>query len=68
MYELWAKKRPVNGKGFPYEFIMEFSNVDYSYTALDKLDRDIYQEALVVVGDRCILSVEWDKEEKAIKK
>lgn len=58
MFELWARKRPVDGKGFPFEFIFNFDNEDYCFTALDTLDRDIYQEALIVKEQRCIMSVE----------
>lgn len=24
MYELWAKRRPINGRGYPYEWITNF--------------------------------------------
>lgn len=64
MFELWARKRPVDGKGFPFEFIFNFDNEDYCFTALDTLDRDIYQEALIVKEQRCIMSVEWEQENK----
>lgn len=64
MFELWARKRPVDGKGFPFEFIFNFDNEDYCFTALDMLDRDIYQEALIVKEQRCIMSVEWEQENK----
>lgn len=60
MFELWARKRPVNNTGFPFEYIFSFENESYCYTALDTLDREIYQEALITLGDRCIMSVEWD--------
>lgn len=48
MYELWAKKRAVNGKGFPYEFILSFENKDFQYSAIDKLDPSIYKEAIII--------------------
>ncbi len=64
MFELWARKRPIDGKGFPFEFIFNFDNEDYCFTALDTLDRDIYQEALIVKEQRCIMSVEWEQENK----
>lgn len=64
MFELWARRRPVDGKGFPFEFIFNFDNEDYCFTALDTLDRDIYQEALIVKEQRCIMSVEWEQENK----
>ena len=61
MYELWARKRAVNGVGSPYEFIFNFDNEEYKYTALDTLDREIYQEAMIVKENSCIMSVEWEK-------
>ena len=61
MFELWAKKRPVDGRGFPYEFIFNFNDESYKYTALDMLDRDVYQEAMVVRGNDCIMYVELEK-------
>lgn len=64
MFELWARRRPVDGKGFPFEFIFNFDNEDYCFTALDTLDRDVYQEALIVKEQRCIMSVEWEQENK----
>lgn len=41
MYSLWARKRAVNGVGYPYEFIFNFDNEEYKYSALDTLDREI---------------------------
>ena len=61
MFELWARKRPVDGIGYPYEFIFSFNDESYKYTALDMLDRDIYQEAMVVRGNDCIMYVELEK-------
>jgi hypothetical protein len=61
MFELWARKRPVDGVGYPYEFIFSFNDESYKYTALDMLDRDIYQEAMVVRGNDCIMYVELEK-------
>lgn len=61
MFELWARKRPVDGVGYPYEFIFNFNDESYKYTALDMLDRDIYQEAMVVRGNDCIMYVELEK-------
>lgn len=61
MFQLWAKKRPIDGKGSPYEFIFSFDNEDYKYTALDTLDRSIYEEAMIVRGQDCILYVEFEK-------
>ena len=61
MYSLWARRRKVNGVGFPYEFIFNFDDESYKYTALDTLDRNIYQEAMIVRGNDCIMYVELQK-------
>lgn len=61
MYQLWAKRRPVEGVGFPYEYIFSFDNEDYKYTAIDQLDRSIYQEAMIVNNEACVLYVEFEK-------
>ena len=60
MYELWARKRPVDGRGYPYEFIFNFDNEEYKYSALDTLDKEIYQEAMVVKDNSCVMYVEWE--------
>ena len=61
MFELWARKRPVDGVGYPYDFIFSFNDESYKYTALDMLDRDVYQEAMIVRGNDCIMYVELEK-------
>lgn len=61
MYQLWARKRPMEGVGFPYEYIFSFDNEDYKYTAIDTLDRNIYGEAMVLNNQECILYVEFEK-------
>ncbi len=61
MYSLWARRRAVNGVGSPYEFIFNFDNESYKYTALDTLDESIYQEAMVTRENDCIMYVELEK-------
>lgn len=61
MFELWARKRAVNGVGSPYEFIFNFDNESYKYTALDTLDESIYQEAMITRENDCIMYVELEK-------
>ena len=61
MFELYARKRPVNGVGSPYEHIFNFDNEDYCFTALDTLDRNIYQEAMITKDNACIMFVEFEK-------
>lgn len=61
MYELWARKRAVNDIGEPFKFIMSFGNEDYKYSAIDSLDKNIYEEAIIVEKERCILYVKLEK-------
>lgn len=62
MFELWARKRPIEGRGQSYEFIFEFNDINYSYTAIDTLDKNIYQECMVIGNDnQCIMYVELEK-------
>ena len=61
MYQLWAKKRPVEGKGFPFEYITSFSNIDQRFYITDQLDREIYQECLVVRNNVCVFYREFEK-------
>ena len=61
MFELWGRKRAVNEVGSPYEFIFNFDDESYKYSALDTLDKNIYQEAMVVRGNDCIMYVELEK-------
>jgi hypothetical protein len=51
----------MEGVGFPYEYIFSFDNEDYKYTAIDQLDRSIYQEAMIVSNEACVLYVEFEK-------
>jgi hypothetical protein len=61
MFSLWGRKRVVNGVGSPYEHIFNFDNEDYCYTALDTLDRNIYQEAMITKDNSCVMYVEFEK-------
>lgn len=60
MFELWARKRSIEGRGFPYEFILSFEKEEYKYTAIDYLDRNIYQEAMIIKDNICVMNVEFD--------
>ena len=60
MYFLWAKRRPVEGVGSPYEFIISFEREEEKYYFTDQLDRNIYQECMVVKDNRCIFYREFD--------
>lgn len=62
MFELWARRRTTNGQGSPFEKIMSFEDYNYRFTALDFVDRNIYQEALIVNEEqRCIMHVEFEE-------
>lgn len=61
MYEVWAKRRPIEGKGFPFEYITSFSNIDQRFYITDQLDREIYQECLVVNNNVCVFYREFEK-------
>lgn len=59
--ELWARKRAVEGKGFPYEFIFNFDDESYKYTAIDTLDKNIFEECMIIDSNECIMYVEFEK-------
>ena len=61
MYSLWARKRPIEGRGQPYKFIFNFEDERYSYTAIDTLDRNIYQECMIIDNNECVMYVELEK-------
>ena len=60
MYELWAKKRPIEGRGSPYEFITSFEREEQKYYLTDQLDRSIYMECMVVKNNRLIFYREFE--------
>lgn len=59
--QLWARKRKVEGRGQPYEFIFSFEDERYSYTAIDTLDKNIYQECMIIDNNECVMYVELEK-------
>lgn len=59
--ELWARKRPIEGRGQPYEFIFNFEDERYSYTAIGTLDKNVYQECMILNNNECIMYVELEK-------
>ena len=59
--ELWARKRPINNVGQPYEYITTFWDENQKYCLSDLLDRTIYQECMVVDENRCVMYREFDK-------
>jgi len=61
MYELWAKKRLKDGRGHPYEFITSFYDINEKYYITDQLDREIYEECMVIENNRLIFYREFQK-------
>ena len=59
--QLWARKRKIEGRGQPYEFIFNFEDEKYSYTAIDTLDKNIYQECMIIDNNECVMYVELEK-------
>ena len=59
--QLWARKRKIEGRGQPYEFIFEFNDSNYSYTAIGTLDKNVYQECMILNDNECIMYVELEK-------
>ncbi len=68
MYELWARRYKTKSTGYNFEHIMDFYNEEYKYTALDTLDKSVYQEAMVIKQNSCVLYVELDEKQKILKK
>ena len=62
MFELWARKRPINGYGNSFEFICQFEDYNYRFTAIDSLDRSVYQEAMIINENQmCVMPVEFEE-------
>ena len=40
MFELWAKRRVINGVGDTYHKILEFEREEQKYYMMDKIDRN----------------------------
>lgn len=57
MYNLYAKKREKPN----YEYITTFERKEQKYCEVDKLDPNLYQEAIVVSEGGCELYVEFEK-------
>ena len=68
MFELWGKKRPINGYGQQFEWICNFDNEQNKYYMIDTLDREIYQEGMIIEGDRLVLYRELPKPNNKIRR
>lgn len=61
MYELWAKKRKIDGKGQRYEYITSFEDEMQKFYYMDLLDREVYQEAMIIKNEECTMYRELEK-------
>lgn len=66
-FELWGRSRESK----VYEFIESFQDEKQKYFVLDKVDQDVYYEAMIVKTDFntlpvCIMYKEYDKEKQLI--
>lgn len=61
MLELWARRWPVAGVGSAYEYITSFSNIEQRFSITEKLDRNIYQECMIIRNNQCIFYREFEK-------
>ena len=69
MFEIWARKRNDNGRGGgKFEWICNFENEQAKFYLTDQLDREIYEECLVMEGRRLVLYREFEKPQNRIKK
>lgn len=63
MYELWAKRITTQR----YEHIQDFDDDKMFYTLKDNLDKNIYQEIIILENKELKLYLELNKE-KVLKK
>ncbi len=68
MFELWAKKRPINGVRDTYHKILEFENEQAKYYMMDKIDRDKYQEAMITEGNRLVMYREFEEKHTRVRR
>lgn len=69
MYELWARKRTKDNIGYDYEHICNFENENQKYFMIDCLDKNFYQEAMVILNQQCVLYIEFEVQKtKSLKK
>jgi hypothetical protein len=62
MFELWARKWPVNGRGFPYELVTSFDREEQKFYMVDRLDKSVWKEAMVLDDNKsAILFREFEK-------
>lgn len=67
MFELLAKKRVIDGVGDTYHKILEFEREEQKYYMMDKIDRDKYQEAIIMEGNRLVMYREFEEKHIIIR-
>lgn len=56
-----GRRRSIKGFGRPFELICKFDDFNYRYTALNIINKEEYQEALIVNEEqRCIMYIEYE--------
>lgn len=61
MFELWARKRMIDGRGQRYEFITSFEDEIQQFYMIDQLDKITYQEAMIIKNQQCVFYKEFEK-------
>ncbi len=64
MYNLYARQKDKPN----FEYIDTFENEEQKYSEIDKLDRSIYQEAIIVHEKGCELYMEFPTKTKKLVK
>ena len=62
MFELWAKRRAINGVGDTYHKILEFEREEQKYYMMDKIDREEYQEVIIMECNRLVMYREFEEQ------
>lgn len=55
MYELWARRRNGEGLGSSYECLETFNRKEEVFYRLDCVDKEEFQEAIVLLDGKCVL-------------
>lgn len=57
MFELWAKRITTRR----YEYITSFDDERQKFYMMDRLDRNIYSEAMILNNQQCTMYREFEK-------
>ena len=67
-YQVLGHRRRLQSNDKPYDLICEFDNLEQLYFMMDKVNRNIYDEVLVIDTETNQLIASRDLERKIIKK